>query len=315
MGPCSAATSPRSAGASARQARETFSPRGATLSATDAQAGFALIEVLISAVMLALIVVATFTGFDVANRAERRRACARTGRCRRTAGRGSAAQLPDRPALGLTETRTARHGGYDLHLVSKGEFIADSTGCSSCMHRRRRSQLRADDLDCHLAGGRYAQPRRRDGSDRATRRRRAARAGHRRQGRPGVGHDVTATGPAPSASAVTGPAKGCVIFAASRRRRIQGHRARDRLHRQGRQAKRPNLTTPRSPGRPPKRRRLNSTSLVPSRRASNRRPGRKPRATRSWPRTHSAHSLVQELWNAWHIRNDRDLSHRTLSVR
>jgi Tfp pilus assembly protein PilV len=212
MGPCSARTSPRGAGAFARQARETLSPRGAALSATDAQAGFALIEVLISAVMLALIVVATFTGFDVANQAsadERSRAQADV----------VAQQDEDRlrsfqinRLSGLAETRTVAYGGYTYTVVSKGEFIADSSGSSSCSTVAEEASYVRTTSTVTWPGAGTRNPVVETGLITPPAGGALLVQVTNAKAAPVSGVTITATGPA-SASAVTGP-KGCVIFAA-----------------------------------------------------------------------------------------------------
>jgi hypothetical protein len=89
-------------------------------------------EVLISAVILALIVIATFTGFDVANQAtasERQRAQADV----------IAQQDEDRlrsyqigQLSSLSETNIVKYGGTEYSVLSTGEFISDDTGGTSC---------------------------------------------------------------------------------------------------------------------------------------------------------------------------------------
>jgi hypothetical protein len=71
MGPCPAGTPSRDAGASARQARGTLSlpPGSVALPATDAQAGFALMEVLIATVILIVGLTALLGLLDVTVRA------------------------------------------------------------------------------------------------------------------------------------------------------------------------------------------------------------------------------------------------------
>ncbi|HEY7829167.1 MAG TPA: hypothetical protein VIC06_01215 [Solirubrobacteraceae bacterium] len=99
----------------------------------DAQAGFALLEVLISAVIVALIVIATFTGFDVTQRA--------TGDERAHAQADALAQqdedrlrsLQINQISGLNETRTVIYNGTHYSVTSTGEFLADSTESPSCV--------------------------------------------------------------------------------------------------------------------------------------------------------------------------------------
>jgi Tfp pilus assembly protein PilV len=135
MGPCPTATSSRGAGAFARQARgrHSLSPGRVALPATDAQAGFALLEVLISAVILALIVTATFTGFDVANRAtasERAHAQADV-LAQQDEDRLRSLQINE--LSGLNATRTVTYNGTVYTINSTGEFLADSTESPSCV--------------------------------------------------------------------------------------------------------------------------------------------------------------------------------------
>jgi Tfp pilus assembly protein PilV len=128
------------AGAPARQVR-ALKPSCATLSATDAQAGFALtlsnagfalIEVLISSVMLALIVIATFTGFDEANQStadERARSQADVV-AQQDEDRLRSLQISQ--LSGMNETHTVTYGGTIYTVHSSGEFISDTTGGTSC---------------------------------------------------------------------------------------------------------------------------------------------------------------------------------------
>lgn len=97
------------------------------------EAGFALIEVLISAVLIALIVIATFTGFDASNRA--------TGDERAHAQADVLAQQDEdrlrgkqiNQLSGLNETRTLTYNGTTYSITSTGEFLSDSTETASCV--------------------------------------------------------------------------------------------------------------------------------------------------------------------------------------
>lgn len=215
MGPCSAETSPRGAGASARQARETLSPRGATLSATDAQAGFALIEVLISAVILALIVVATFTGFDVADHAsadERARAQADVI-AQQDEDHLRSLQIDQ--LSNLNETHTGiKEDGTEYTLVSTGEFIADTTGATTCDSTSAQASYVRTTSTVTWPGAGTRDPVVETGLI-------APPAGGTLlvqitnvKGEPVSGMTVEAIGPSPSTSTVTGTSgvKGCVIF-------------------------------------------------------------------------------------------------------
>jgi Tfp pilus assembly protein PilV len=206
----------RSAGVSARQARETLSPRRVALPAMDAQAGFALIEVLISAVMLALIVVATFNGFDIADHASAdQRARAQADVIAQQDEDHLRSMQIDQIAS-LNETHPPIHeGGTEYTLVSTGEFIADTTGATTCdstsaqaSYVRTTSKVTwpgAGTRDPVVETGLIAPP-----------------AGGtllveitNTKGEPVSGRTVEAIGPSPSTSMVSGTTgvKGCVIFA------------------------------------------------------------------------------------------------------
>jgi len=181
----------------------------------DGQAGFALLEVLISAVIVAMIVIATFTGFDASNRA--------------TAGERSHAQADvlaqqDEDRLrslqigelsNLSETRTAEYNQTKYTIVSTGEFVADTSGTTSCSPEAQEASYvrttskvtwpslgtRPPVVETSLitppAGGALL-VQVFDGD-----------------GKPVPGMTVKATGPSPSTGAVTALTgeKGCVIFA------------------------------------------------------------------------------------------------------
>jgi type II secretory pathway pseudopilin PulG len=182
----------------------------------DAQAGFALLEVLISAVIVALIVIATFTGFDTSNRAtasERSHAQADVI-AQQDEDRLRSMQIGQ--VATMNETRTVVYRETEYTVVSTGEFIADATGSTSCSsvaeeasYVRTTSKVtwpglgsRPPVVETSLitppAGGALLVQ--------VTNARSA----------PVSGVTVKAEGPSPSTavtSAVTG-AKGCVIFAA-----------------------------------------------------------------------------------------------------
>lgn len=180
----------------------------------DAQAGFALIEVLISAVILGLIVIATFTGFDVADHAsadERSRAQADVI-AQQDEDRLRSLQIDQ--LSGLSETRTVEYNKTHYTVESTGEFITDATGETSCSASTAASYVRTTSkVTWSGAGTRnpvvetslISPP-----------------AGGalivkiiNSKGEPVAGMPIVATGPAPSAgtvSATTG-IKGCVIFA------------------------------------------------------------------------------------------------------
>ncbi len=180
----------------------------------DAQAGFALMEVLISAVILGLIVVATFTGFDVADHAsadERARAQADVI-AQQDEDRLRSFQIDQLSTL--SETRTLEYNKTHYTVESTGEFITDSTGETSCSTATAASYVRttskvtwsgAGTRDPVVETSLISPP-----------------AGGalivkiiNAKGEPVSGMPIVATGPAPSAgtvSATTG-IKGCVIFA------------------------------------------------------------------------------------------------------
>ncbi len=182
------------------------------LPATDAQAGFALLEVLISAVILALIVTATFTGFDVANRAtasERARSQADVV-AQQDEDRLRSFQINQ--LSGLNTTRTVTYNGTVYTVVSTGEFIADASGSSSCSTTAEEASYvrTTSTVTWHALGtrppvvetGLITPPAGGALLVQVTNAR----------GVPVSGVTIVATGPG-SANAVTGP-KGCVIFAA-----------------------------------------------------------------------------------------------------
>jgi Tfp pilus assembly protein PilV len=99
----------------------------------DAQAGFALLEVLISAVLVALIIIATFTGFDASNRAtadERAHAQA-DALAQQDEDRLRSYQIDQ--LSGLNETRTIEYNGTKYKITSTGEFLSDTTESASCV--------------------------------------------------------------------------------------------------------------------------------------------------------------------------------------
>ncbi len=180
----------------------------------DAQAGFALMEVLISAVILGLIVVATFTGFDVADHAsadERARAQADVI-AQQDEDRLRSFQIDQLSTL--SETRTLEYNKTHYTVESTGEFITDSTGETSCSSATAASYVRTTSKVTWTGAGTrnpvvetslISPP-----------------AGGalivkiiNAKGEPVSGMPIVATGPAPSTgtvSATTG-IKGCVIFA------------------------------------------------------------------------------------------------------
>lgn len=96
------------------------------------ESGFLLIEVMISALLVALIVVATLTGFDVTNRAtadERSHAQA-TVLAQQDEDRLRGLQIS--ALSGLSETRKVTYNGTVYEIKSTAKFISDATGTESC---------------------------------------------------------------------------------------------------------------------------------------------------------------------------------------
>jgi Tfp pilus assembly protein PilV len=182
----------------------------------DAQAGFALLEVLISAVIVALIVIATFTGFDVTQRAtadERAHAQADV-LAQQDEDRLRSMQIDQ--LSGLNETHTVKYNGTEYTIKSTGEFLNDTTESQSCVREaqnasyvrtvstvswpalKARPAVVETGLITPPAGGELL-VQVFDGSGAGV-----------------AGMSVVAKGPSPSeatVSAITG-ASGCVIFAA-----------------------------------------------------------------------------------------------------
>jgi Tfp pilus assembly protein PilV len=181
----------------------------------EGQAGFALLEVLISAVIVAMIVIATFTGFDAANRAtasERSHAQADV-LAQQDEDRLRSMQIGE--LSNLSQTRTVKYKETEYTIESTGEFVADTTGSTSCSPEAQEASYvrttskvtwpslgtRPPVVETSLitppAGGALL-VQVFDGD-----------------GKPVPGMTVKATGPSPSLSAVTALTgeKGCVIFA------------------------------------------------------------------------------------------------------
>jgi type II secretory pathway pseudopilin PulG len=99
------------------------------------EAGFALIEVMISALMIGLIIVATFNGFDVASRAtasERARAQADA------LAQQAQDKLRGAPISALTalevkpNVETVTQNGTVFTITSTAQYVSDSTATASC---------------------------------------------------------------------------------------------------------------------------------------------------------------------------------------
>ena len=99
----------------------------------DAQAGVALLEVLISAVLVALIVIATFTGFDASNRATADERAHTQADVLAQQDEDRLRSLQINQLSGLSETRTATYNGTEYKITSTGEFLSDSTESTSCV--------------------------------------------------------------------------------------------------------------------------------------------------------------------------------------
>jgi Tfp pilus assembly protein PilV len=174
-------------------------------------AGFALIEVLISAVMLALIVIATFTGFDEANQStadERARSEADIV-AQQDEDRLRSFQISQ--LSGLTETHSVTYGGTEYTVHSSGEFISDTTGGTSCStEAAEASYVRTiSKVTWPGAGTRY--PVVETGLITPPAGGQILVQVSNAKGAPVSGVTATATGPN-NASALTGT-QGCVIFA------------------------------------------------------------------------------------------------------
>lgn len=100
-------------------------------SRVESESGVALIEILISAVMLALIVIGTFTAFDAAGRIT-------TDQQQRSQANGLAQQDEDRlrglqvAQLPVNQTRTVTLNGTIFTIVSTADYTTDATGTSAC---------------------------------------------------------------------------------------------------------------------------------------------------------------------------------------
>ena len=140
--------SPAHSGARARGSAATRGARSRPLTAArrlaPAQEGFLLIEVIISALLVALIVVATLTGFDVVNRTSRRPAPAQRGRGPRRAVPGAAAQRPgERPADALrprptpTRRRSAARSSRSRRTPNCCRQSGSNANCSITESKRQ----------------------------------------------------------------------------------------------------------------------------------------------------------------------------------
>jgi Tfp pilus assembly protein PilV len=181
---------------------------------SNSEDGFLLMEVMVSALLVALIVIATFAGFEVANRS--------TADERAHAQADALAHQDEDRLRGMTisqlsslsETHTAKANGTVFTITSSAKFIADATGTESCSAastnadyiettsevgwpalKTRPKVVETGLIAPHVGGSLIAQVNNAGG-----------------KGVPGM--TVTLTGPSPSAGVETGTtnASGCVIF-------------------------------------------------------------------------------------------------------
>jgi Tfp pilus assembly protein PilV len=189
-------------------------PMPAPNPARRSEEGFMLIEVMISALLVGLIVIATLNGFDAANRAsadERSHAQA-DGLAQQDEDRLRGMQVSE--LSGLSQTREVIYNGTHYTVKSSAKFVADSTGSESCTsgstsadYIRTTSEVgwpalktRPKVVETGLIAPRLGGSILVQVFDASA------------KGDPGM--TVTATGPSPSASTETGTtdANGCVIF-------------------------------------------------------------------------------------------------------
>jgi len=199
-------------------ARAGERPRLARLRA-GSQDGFLLIEVMVSALLVGLIMIAMFNGFDVANRAtadERAHAQADV-LAQQDEDRLRGFQISELSAFHETRTVTYKEGtgtGTVYTITSKAQFISDATGTESCTAgaasadyiqttsevtwpalKARQPVVETGLIAPHLGGSLLVKVLDANGK--------------------GVsGMTVKATGPSPSTNVETGTtgANGCVIF-------------------------------------------------------------------------------------------------------
>jgi Tfp pilus assembly protein PilV len=184
------------------------------LTAGGRDQGFAIIEVIVSALLVGMIVVATFTGFAVTNR---------VSSDERTHSLADALAQQDEERLrgklasvlsGLSETREVTYGGTKYTITSKGGFISDASATESCTSgatsadyirttsevswpalKSRPKVVETGLITPHLGGSLLVQVKNASGSGVA-------------------GMTVKATGPSPSTSSETATtgSNGCTIF-------------------------------------------------------------------------------------------------------
>jgi len=101
-----------------------------------------LIEVLISSVLLALIVIATFNGFDVTNRATASERSHSQADALAQQDEDRLRSLPVATLNGLKETHTATANGTVYTITSSAEFVADKTATKTCAGEGEASYIR-----------------------------------------------------------------------------------------------------------------------------------------------------------------------------
>ena len=181
--------------------------RGGSHRRAASERGFAIIEVLVSSILLALIVIGTFTAFDSSNRYHRQRAGPLPGLKPRPAGRGPAPRAPGQPALD-PERDPHRHAQRDdVHGHLDRTVPERRSGTSSCGGSGTADYIKTTSTVTWPAMGADPAGRRRE-HHHAAGRRIADRAGRRRLGRPASGHGGDRSG-AGTLSGTTG-ADGCV---------------------------------------------------------------------------------------------------------
>jgi Tfp pilus assembly protein PilV len=174
-------------------------------------AGFALIEVLISSVMLALIVIATFTGFDEANQ---------TTADERARSQADVVAQQDEDRLrsfqinqlsGLNETRTLTYNGTVYTIQSTGEFVSDTTGGTSCSTEAAEASYVRTTSKVTWPGAGVRDPVAETGLITPPAGGQILVQVFNAKGAPITGVTTTVTGPS-NATALTGP-QGCVVIA------------------------------------------------------------------------------------------------------
>jgi Tfp pilus assembly protein PilV len=96
------------------------------------EAGFTMVEVMVSALLLVMVCVGMFGAIEAASRsgAEERHRAQANGLAQQDQARMRAMQISD--LANLQQTRTVTEDGTPYTVVSRGDFVTDSTGTSSC---------------------------------------------------------------------------------------------------------------------------------------------------------------------------------------